>query len=108
MSIQERLENLTVVGHDGHGNLLVSGEDWGWLLDQAERVQKLEENAQDLRDALGSRQEENARLREALEFYADHSNWNEENTGSPYLPYYESNASGDGGDKARKALGHPE
>ena len=52
--------------------------------------------------------EENSRLREALEFYADHYNWHEENTGSPYQPVYESDASKDGGDKARNALGHPE
>src|SRR5690625_3468744 len=37
-----------------------------WMLEQAERAQVLEENAQDLRYALGRRQEQNKQYREAL------------------------------------------
>ena len=44
---------------------------------------------------------ENARLREALEFYADEKNWSESETLSPYDSYV---AMTDCGDKAREAL----
>jgi hypothetical protein len=44
---------------------------------------------------------ENARYREALEFYADESNWSESDTKDPYQSYL---AMTDCGDKAREAL----
>ena len=43
-------------------------EHYEHLYEQAERVESLEENAQDLREALGRRQEQNKRYRESIEF----------------------------------------
>ena len=42
-------------------------DDMEWLVEQTERVEQLEENAQDLREALGRRQEQNKRYRNLLE-----------------------------------------
>lgn len=50
-------------------------------------------------------EEENARLREALEFYADDDNWYEVNDGFGYMPEYLKPIDNDGGEKARQALG---
>ena len=49
MSEQEWIENLSPIGYDGKGNLLVSGEDWHRLTDLASALEK--ENSM-LHDAL--------------------------------------------------------
>ena len=115
MSDKERLEVIKKNHEFGKGEeweFTVLTDDIDWLIQQAEKVQELQKLRKIVAEAhqynLRKAAEENARLRETLEFYADHSNWHEENTGSPYLPYYESDASRDGGDKARNALGDPE
>lgn len=42
MTDKERLENMSPVGVDIEGNVLISGVDWHWLGEQAERAQELE------------------------------------------------------------------
>ena len=113
MSDKERLENMSPIGFDLNGNLLLRGEDYDWLLEQAEHRQKLlerlhkrgielkklknqlsqcREKIKDLEwnrlvlkgtaeqvmrasrsnyELANKLKEENKRLREALEFYAD-------------------------------------
>jgi hypothetical protein len=41
MSDKERLENMSPVGFDLDGNVLLKGEDYHWLIEQAEHRQKL-------------------------------------------------------------------
>lgn len=88
-------------------------DDMEWLISTVEEQQKEIECFKDeyqvrrvelLEEHIDRLEKQNNRLREALEFYADEYNWHEENTGSPYQPYYESDASKDGGAKARQAL----
>ena len=42
MTDKERLENMSPIGFDLDGNVLLKGEDYHWLIEQAERVQELE------------------------------------------------------------------
>ena len=39
---KERLENMSPIGFD-YGNVLLKSEDYHWLMEQAERVEELEE-----------------------------------------------------------------
>jgi hypothetical protein len=48
MSDKERLENMSPIGFDLNGNLLLKGEDYHWLMEQAERVEALEEENDEL------------------------------------------------------------
>lgn len=64
VSDKERLEEIKERVKYLQGDFL--RDDLGWLIEQVERVEQLEENAQDLREALGRRQEQNKRYREAL------------------------------------------
>ncbi|QNK86302.1 hypothetical protein H7992_13600 [Sporosarcina sp. resist] len=68
---EERLENMSPIGVDGNGNVLIKGEDWHWLQDQAGRVQWLELNIRrtniEFQKFRKSSQEENKRLRDGLE-----------------------------------------
>lgn len=43
MDISERLENLSPIGYDRDGNLLVNGEDYHWLLERAEKSKRYED-----------------------------------------------------------------
>ena len=40
----ERLENMSPIGVDQDGNMLVKHEDWFWLQEQVERAQGLEDH----------------------------------------------------------------
>ena len=42
MTDKERLENMSPIGFDLNGNVLLKGDDYHWLMEQAERVQELE------------------------------------------------------------------
>lgn len=78
---EERLENLSPIGVDQEGNLLVKQEDWFWLSEQVERVSELEQDLaaehelrhkteRDLRyitDIHNTFEKENERLRGAFE-----------------------------------------
>src|SRR5690554_5578601 len=95
MTDKERLENMSPIGFDLDGNVLLKGEDYHWLIEQAERVQELELEINGWREEVQKWQqfykesEEShletiellhstasiiKRYREALEFYADESN----------------------------------
>lgn len=39
---KERLENLSPTGYTLEGDLLIKGEDYHWLMEQAEKAQELE------------------------------------------------------------------
>ena len=43
MAEKERLENMVALGVDGQGNVLIKGDDYHWLIEQAEKVQELQE-----------------------------------------------------------------
>lgn len=89
MTDAERLENMSLIGVDADGNLLVKHEDWFWLQKQAERVPELERNIKLLEGEKGiktalnneaikiieEKERGNKRVREALEFYADKNNY---------------------------------
>src|SRR5690554_5921554 len=90
MSDKERLENIVAV--DGQGNVLIKGEDFHWLLEQAKRVELLERENKALNDMLTTLEKQditkllnqnvrlikqNKRYREALEFYADEEHYKE-------------------------------
>lgn len=114
---KERLENMSPIGFDLNGDVLLKSEDYHWLMEQAEHRQKLLERLnkrgieiKKLKNQLSrcrekikksewnrlvlkgtadqvmranrsnyelanKLKEENKRLREALEFYADSKNW---------------------------------
>ena|SRR5690625_2484546 len=75
-----------------------------WLIEQAERVQELEDIIyKDERQAvLESMCEQNKRYREALEFYADEENYKPFD--GIFLSSYQNKVDEDGGKKARQAL----
>lgn len=83
MTDKERLEEIKKNYQEGlssgdHHVVFLTIDDIDLLIEQAELAQRLEDNAKDLREALGRRQDqvkdlekEKERYREALEFYAD-------------------------------------
>jgi len=63
---KERLENVAALGIDGQGNVLIKGEDFHWLMEQAERVQELEKHLKLYDFWYRTAYEQNKRYREAL------------------------------------------
>lgn len=47
---KERLENISPVGFDLNGNVLLSSDDYYWLKEQAERVEELEKDLDEWRN----------------------------------------------------------
>lgn len=85
MTDKERLENINPIGVDRFGNILLKGDDYHWLMEQAEKVQEL--------------QEENKRYHETLKYYADEKHY------EPYcIDGYGCDVTEDGGEIARQAL----
>ena len=86
MSDKERLKdvkNARYFFHDVQDSDLL--KDWNWLIEQAEKVQEL--------------QEENKRYHETLKYYADEKHY------EPYcIDGYGCDVTEDGGEIARKAL----
>lgn len=89
--------------------LLFMEEDTDWLIEEAERVQELEElkthymlQIQDLTRFNDKGIKENTRLREALDFYADKENYEVNTTDQwePLIPIIQDN-----GEKARQTVG---
>jgi len=76
--------------------------DVDWLIQQAERVQKIEQILEDMDRQLYSEQQQNKRYKQALEFYADEENYcvRFEDDYEPILQ--------DNGKTARQALGWEE
>src|SRR5690625_1034945 len=81
-----------------------------WLIEQAERVEELEEEVQDIsvwnhghRCHIHKLKQQNERYREALEFYANRDNYKLEHF-DPNLEGYMSTVDYDEGQKARKEL----
>ncbi|PIC88412.1 hypothetical protein CSV71_14900 [Sporosarcina sp. P21c] len=106
MTTETNAERLERIEFSGEG---LEDEDFEWLIQQAERVQELEKQLNETKALpmlmeLEKRKSENARLRKALEFYADDYKWFEENKGSPFAPDYRMEIQSDGGDVARQAL----
>lgn len=109
MSVKERLEEIEKSWHESCGDVrLLDPEDVDWFINTAKKQQKeIKElkteidsqigNESELNKIIGSIRSENARLREALEFYADGDNYNgwRDNPGI---------IGNDGGEKARQAL----
>ncbi|WP_346207637.1 hypothetical protein NSS91_16160 [Caldifermentibacillus hisashii] len=52
MTEQERLENMSPIDFDLNGNVLLKGKDYHWLMEQAERVEELEEKVKQYEKAL--------------------------------------------------------
>lgn len=96
MSDKERLENMSPIGFDLDGNVLLKGEDYHWLMERAEYVEELEKDLDEWRkealrwlerfeeseesylitkELLERVVNQNKRYREALEFYADKKSW---------------------------------
>jgi DNA-binding ferritin-like protein len=46
---KERLENMSPIGFDLNGNVLLKSEDYHWLMEQAERYEELELEVSDWR-----------------------------------------------------------
>ena len=81
MNDKERLENMSPIGFDLNGNVLLKSEDYHWLMEQAELAEQLEEENRQLykknfelmkdnRDwykQADSFQKENQRYKQALE-----------------------------------------
>jgi hypothetical protein len=72
---EEKLENLSPIGYDKDGNILLKGEDYHFLLEQAESAQMWRERYADhmgvKEDKIEDLDNENARLRKALQYYAE-------------------------------------
>ena len=49
MTDRERLENMSSIGFDLNGNVLLKSEDYHWLMEQAERIEELELEINDWR-----------------------------------------------------------
>src|SRR5690554_4703191 len=108
MTDKERLENMVALGVDGQGNVTLKGEDFHWLMEQAEKreywMKQHRKRANELEDAyfkiqlieiqLQQAQAKAERYKHALEFYADENNW----------IVYEGTVETVPGEKARKAL----
>ena len=74
MTDKERLENMVALGVDDQGNVTLKGDDYHWLMEQAERVQELEselnkqiEIGYKFEGEVYDLAKENKRYREALE-----------------------------------------
>ena len=95
--------SFTMTNMDGPGPLVSSVQktEFDWLIEQAERVPKLELNFKSLQQEWVNTVKENKRLREALEFYAKDENYNV-NTTNQWEPLILINQ--DHGEKARQAL----
>lgn len=81
----ERLENMSPIGVDMDGNVLISGEDWKRLSAQSGRVQELEEElylmkygSVNMERCTDQIKEENKRLREAINKSLEKHKWNNE------------------------------
>jgi len=108
MNDKERLENMSPLGFDLNGNILLKSEDYHWLMEQAERVEELKKEVekQKNRKYIKMRQRDDfmkkaQRYKQALEFYADKENYflKQRMTSSFYTPIEL-----DKGEKARQGL----
>jgi hypothetical protein len=102
MSEKERLENMSPIGFDLNGNVLLKSEDYHWLMEQAERYEDLLEQVKQIEKVSDYNADLRMKYEKALEFYADEENYcvSFEDDYEPILQ--------DNGDTARQALGWEE
>src|SRR5690554_6591984 len=89
---------MSPIGFDLNGNVLLKGEDYHWLMEQAERVEELETHLSINTNNMKQLQKEIERYKQALELYGDESRYEAEH-GDLW------NILVDGGKTAREALG---
>lgn len=77
MSDKERLENMSPIGFDLNGNVLLKSEDYHWLMEQAERYEDLLEQVKQIEKVSDYNADLRMKYEKALEFYADENNYRE-------------------------------
>ncbi|MCR1834992.1 hypothetical protein NSA56_11355 [Oceanobacillus caeni] len=88
----------------------LSDYDYEWLIEQAERVQEVEEELKELRAMYSVVNGERIRYKQALEFYADEENWTEPSRQQVMMDGEPDTVDGppwaieDSGEKARQVL----
>lgn len=96
--VKEHFEKLDAKAKEGYQTVSIYDLDRiDWLIEQAERVQDLEK----MNTYLRKQRDENKKLREALEFYANSENY-QVNVIDQWGP--EINIMKDGGNKAHQTL----
>src|SRR5690554_5512919 len=84
MSDKERLENMSPIGFDLDGNVLLKGEDYHWLMERVQELEEKVENYKTVNKELHQRgrkvRKQNKRYRESLEEIKSHqvvgmANW---------------------------------
>jgi len=81
MSDKERLENINPIGVDNEGNITLKGDDYHWLIEQAEKYEKLLERYLSgvelalIHAKFINQENEIKRLREALAEIASEDEW---------------------------------
>lgn len=101
MSDKERLENMSPIGFDLNGDVLLKSEDYHWLMEQAERVEELEKKLSINTNNMKQLQKQNVRYKQALVFYAHKKNYDIKHLSEDEheIPVFK-----DYGEKARNAL----
>jgi hypothetical protein len=99
---KERLENMSPIGFDLNGDVLLKSEDYHWLMEQAERVEELETQLSINTNNMKHLQNKIERYKQALEFYADEENYKPFD--GIFLSSYQNKVDEDGGEIARQAL----
>jgi hypothetical protein len=114
---KERLENMSPIGFDLNGDVLLKSEDYHWLMEQAERVEELEKKLSINTNNMKQLQKQNVRYKQALEFYADEESYEPlevqigavTKEGYKISKYkYDPKINTDKGKKARETLGWEE
>ncbi|MEK0286528.1 hypothetical protein [Caldifermentibacillus hisashii] len=103
MNDKERLENMSPLGFDLNGNILLKSEDYHWLMEQAERYEDLLEQVKQIEKVSDYNADLLMKYEKALEFYAERDNYQWEVS---YRPQQEIDCMviDDSGHTARKAL----
>lgn len=101
MSDKERLENMSPIGFDLNGNVLLKGEDYHWLMEQAERYEDLLEQVKQIEKVSDYNADLRMKYEKALEFYAHKKNYDIKHLSEDEheIPVFK-----DYGEKARQAL----
>lgn len=65
---KERLENMSPIGFDLNGDVLLKSEEYHWLMEQDERVEELERKLSINTNNMKQLQKQNVRYKQALEY----------------------------------------
>jgi hypothetical protein len=98
---KERLENMSPIGFDLNGNVLLKSEDYHWLMEQAERYEDLLEQVKQIEKVSDYNADLRMKYEKALEFYADKENYRGYLTAGGWV---KTPVNDDDGEKARQAL----